>query len=239
MIKKCLFIAAIGALTAQAAYSQKKSPARPAPAGPKMVTKLDSVSYIIGNDLAVMLKSQGLDSLNMKLLFKAMEDNYAKKKPILSPEQSTAVVGQYIQSLKDEKGKKNKAAGEAFLAKNKTKPGVTTLPSGLQYQVLTAGTGPKPSENDRVKVHYHGTLIDGTVFDSSVERGEPLTIGVSGVIRGWTEALLLMPVGSKWRLFIPSDLGYGERQAGQKISPNSVLIFDVELLNIEAGTPAQ
>jgi FKBP-type peptidyl-prolyl cis-trans isomerase FklB len=190
------------------------------------------VSYTIGNDLGQMLKGQGLDSLNLKMLFKAIEDHYTGKPPALAAEQGTTLVRDYILN-------KNKVEGERYLAKNKVKAGVKTLPSGLQYQVLKAGNGPKPTENDKVKVHYHGMLTDGTTFDSSIDRGEPLTIPVTGVIKGWTEALLLMPVGSKWKLFVPSQLAYGERSAGAKIKPNSVLVFDVELLEIEPGAPAQ
>ncbi|MFV0417372.1 MAG: FKBP-type peptidyl-prolyl cis-trans isomerase [Dysgonomonas sp.] len=126
----------------------------------------------------------------------------------------------------------NLKTGQEFLATNKEKPGVTTLPSGLQYEIIKEGNGAKPKATDRVECHYHGTLIDGTVFDSSVEKGKPATFNVSGVIKGWTEALQLMPVGSKWKLFIPSNLAYGERGAGQSIEPNSTLIFEVEILNI-------
>lgn len=234
IIRKCLFISAMSVLALQTAYSQKKKPAAPVSI---IKTPLDSVSYAIGNDLAQMLKGQGLDSLNLKLLFTAIQDQYAGKKPALSADEGTATVSRHIQKVKGEKAAKNKAVGEKFLAQNKTKPGVVTLPSGLQYQVLTAGTGPKPVLTDKVKVHYHGMLIDGSPFDSSVERGEPLVLGVSGVIKGWTEALQLMPVGSKWKLFIPSDLAYGDRQAGAKITPGSTLVFDVELLGIEPATP--
>ena len=127
---------------------------------------------------------------------------------------------------------RNRAEGEAFLAENKKKSGVVVLPSGLQYEVLTEGKGKKPAATDRVQCHYHGTLINGEVFDSSIERGEPAVFGVSQVIPGWVEALQLMPEGSKWRLFIPSDLAYGENGAGGKIAPNSTLIFDVELLKV-------
>ena len=130
-------------------------------------------------------------------------------------------------------GDANKKEGEAFLAANKGKDGVVTLPSGLQYKILTAGTGPKPTASDSVVCNYRGTLINGTEFDSSYKRGQPATFPVTGVIKGWTEALQLMPVGSKWQLFIPSDLAYGERGAGADIGPNSTLIFEVELLSIE------
>ena len=131
-------------------------------------------------------------------------------------------------------GLANKKEGEEFLAANKSKEGVVTLPSGLQYKVLKEGTGPKPSATDSVACNYRGTLINGTEFDSSYKRGQPATFAVNGVIKGWTEALQLMPVGSKWQLFIPADLAYGERGAGADIGPNSTLIFEVELLSIQA-----
>ncbi|MBU2636230.1 MAG: FKBP-type peptidyl-prolyl cis-trans isomerase, partial [Bacteroidetes bacterium] len=127
---------------------------------------------------------------------------------------------------------KNKIEGEAFLAENKKDKDVITLPSGLQYKIITAGTGPKPKSTETVAVHYSGTLIDGTEFDSSFKRGEPATFPVTGVIKGWVEALQLMPVGSKWKLFIPTDLAYGERGAGGVIGPNATLIFEIELLSI-------
>jgi FKBP-type peptidyl-prolyl cis-trans isomerase FklB len=136
-------------------------------------------------------------------------------------------------------GDKNKREGETFLVGNKTKEGVTTRPSGLQYQVLRSGTGASPKATDTVKVHYEGTLLDGKVFDSSIKRNEPAVFPVNGVIAGWTEAMQLMRVGDKWRLFIPSELAYGARGAGDLIGPNAVLIFDVELLDIVAPPPAR
>lgn len=141
-------------------------------------------------------------------------------------------ISDHLQKLKAEKTQANKNAGVAFLAENKTKEGVVELPSGLQYQVIIEGSGAKPAINNKVKCHYHGTLIDGTVFDSSVQRGTPIDFPVSGVIKGWVEALQLMPVGSKWKLFIPSHLAYGDNQVGPKIGPGCTLIFDVELLAI-------
>ncbi|WP_240646628.1 FKBP-type peptidyl-prolyl cis-trans isomerase [Chitinophaga rhizosphaerae] len=134
--------------------------------------------------------------------------------------------------MKNEKSAANLKAGQDFLAANKEKPGVTALPSGLQYEILTEGTGPKPSASSKVTCHYHGTLIDGTVFDSSVQRGQPATFPLNMVIKGWTEGLQLMPQGSKWRFFIPADLAYGDRQVSAQIGANSTLIFDVELLGI-------
>jgi FKBP-type peptidyl-prolyl cis-trans isomerase FklB len=135
-------------------------------------------------------------------------------------------------NMKNEKAEVNLKAGQDFLEANKTKPGVISLPSGLQYEVITEGTGPKPSASNKVTCHYHGTLIDGTVFDSSVKRGQPASFPLNMVIAGWTEGLQLMSVGSKWRFFIPANLGYGDRQVSAQIGPNSTLIFDVELLGI-------
>lgn len=141
-------------------------------------------------------------------------------------------VSDRLAQLNQEKSEANLKAGEAFMAQNRTRPGVVETPSGLQYEVITEGTGPKPSATSKVTCHYHGTLIDGTIFDSSVQRGQPATFPLNMVIKGWTEALQLMPTGSKWRLFLPPNLAYGERQTGSYIGPNSTLIFDVELISI-------
>ena len=153
-------------------------------------------------------------------------------KQLLTEEQINSCIMDYMQVAKKEKATPNKKAGQAFLAENAKKPGVVTTASGLQYTIVTEGSGEKPSATDQVKVHYHGTLLDGTIFDSSVQRGEPIVLGVGNVIAGWTEALQLMPVGSKWKLFIPSELAYGDNQAGPSIGPGSTLIFDVELSEI-------
>ena len=136
-------------------------------------------------------------------------------------------------NMKNEKAATNLKAGQEFLEKNKEKPGIVSLPSGLQYEVITQGDGPKPTAQNKVTCHYHGTLIDGTVFDSSVKRGQPATFPLNAVIKGWTEGVQLMPLGSKWRFFIPPQLGYGDRQVSAQIGPNSTLIFEVELLGIQ------
>ncbi|SFW51025.1 FKBP-type peptidyl-prolyl cis-trans isomerase [Chitinophaga sancti] len=237
MIRKALLLGALGVISLNG-FAQKKSKKNKdkeqtvVPAAPLLQTKIDTVSYGLGQDIGNTLKTQGLDSLNLNVLKHAIEDAL-KDTTLLAKETANMSISNYLQQIKAEKMQKNKEAGEKFLAENKTKPGVVALPSGLQYQILKEGDGPKPTAADKVKTHYHGTLIDGTVFDSSVERGQPISFPVGGVIKGWTEALQLMPVGSKWRLFIPSELAYGERQAGPKIGPNSALIFDVELLGIE------
>jgi len=207
-------------------------------------THQQQVSYIIGRDLARNFAQQGLE-LDVDTLAAALKEGLAGQPSRLSPEQMQAAMQQLQEQLggdPDDDGDNqnssnpntmnNKAEGEAFLTENAQKPGITTLPSGLQYEVLTQGTGPKPTPRSSVTTHYHGTLINGTVFDSSYQRGEPATFGVNQVIAGWTEALQLMAEGSKYRLYIPSELAYGKRGAGRDIGPDSALIFDVELLKV-------
>jgi len=178
--------------------------------------------------------------VNPDMLVQGMKDAMGGGKMLLTEDEARAAVMEMqkqVQSQMQEKakvlGEANKKEGDAFLAANKSKEGVTTLPSGLQYKVITNGTGPKPKADDTVVCNYKGTLIDGKEFDSSYKRGEPATFAVNGVIKGWTEALQLMPVGSKWQLFVPPDLAYGDRGAGADIGPNATLIFDVELMSIE------
>jgi FKBP-type peptidyl-prolyl cis-trans isomerase FklB len=199
-------------------------------------TDNDSISYAIGVSLASFYKQQNISNINTAILVRAVRD-VDNSKPLLNEQQCQSTLMAYVQKQQAEKALGNKKLGLEFLAANSKKPGVVTLPSGLQYQIIKEGAGPKPKLTDVVKVHYHGTLIDGKVFDSSVERGQPIQLNVNGVIPGWTEALQLMPVGSKWKLFIPSDLAYGDRQAGQMIAPGSTLVFDVELLDIVNQTP--
>jgi FKBP-type peptidyl-prolyl cis-trans isomerase FklB len=208
----------------------KKKPAVPA-APALMKTGADSLSYALGFHIANLLKQQGIQSVNTLFFTRAINDVLKNGTVQINEQQCQTLIMGYIQKMNDEKSGPNKKAGEAFLADNKTKPGVVSLPSGLQYLVLKEGTGPKPQATDKVRCHYHGTLTDGTVFDSSVQRGKPADFPVNRVIPGWTEALQLMPVGSKWRLFIPSNLGYGDQAAGA-IPPGSTLIFEVELLEI-------
>jgi FKBP-type peptidyl-prolyl cis-trans isomerase FklB len=196
----------------------------------------DKISYIVGMDIGNNLKKQSI-SVNPKILAKGIEDALAGTKSLLTEQevQETMLAFRKEMTAKQaEIAKKNKTEGEAFLAENKKKEGVKTLPSGLQYKVIKAGTGKKPKSNDTVTVHYRGTLIDGTEFDSSYKRGQPATFQVGGVIPGWTEALQLMEQGAKWQLFIPSNLAYGERgAAGGLIGPNATLIFEVELVSIQ------
>jgi FKBP-type peptidyl-prolyl cis-trans isomerase FklB len=192
----------------------------------------DSLSYSIGLSVANFYKQQNITDINTAIVTRAINDVNKKNKLLLDEQQANQCIVGYMQKSKAEKSTGNKKIGETFLAANKSKPGVISLASGLQYSVIKEGSGPKPSLTDKVKVHYHGTLIDGRVFDSSIERGEPIELSVNGVIPGWTEALQLMPVGSKWKLFIPSNLAYGDQQAGPLIAPGSTLVFDVELLDI-------
>lgn len=202
-------------------------------------SELDSVAYGIGLSIAGSLKMQGVGNIDTKVLHRAIQDELSGAQTIITQDQANQVLMSYFGKKEDSlraaesaKSEPTRIAGENFLAENKKKEGVVTTSSGLQYQILKAGEGAKPGQSDQVKVHYHGTLIDGTVFDSSVERGEPIDLSVGGVISGWTEALQLMPVGSKWKLFIPYQLAYGERAAGPKIPAKSALIFEVELLEI-------
>jgi FKBP-type peptidyl-prolyl cis-trans isomerase FklB len=206
-------------------------------------TNQQQVSYIIGRDLARNFAQQGLE-LDIDTLAAALKEGLSGEPSRLSQEQMQTAMQQLQEQLgggmeeddddatQNPNAMNNKAEGEAFLAENAQKPGITTLPSGLQYEVLTEGTGPKPTLRSSVTTHYHGTLINGNVFDSSYQRGQPATFPVNGVIAGWTEALQLMPEGSKYRLYIPSDLAYGKRGAGRDIGPDSALIFDVELLKV-------
>lgn len=196
-------------------------------------TALDSVSYALGVSIATNLKAQGMESLNVDMLGKAFTDVLKGNALMVSPEKAEGVLSEYFGKLQAEKAEKNKLAGIKFLEDNKKKPGVVTLPSGLQYSVLKEGAGEIPKETDKVTTHYHGTLMDGTVFDSSVDRGQPASFPVNGVIKGWVEALQLMKTGSKWRLVVPSELAYGERGAGAKIGPGATLVFEVELISID------
>ncbi|WP_205503176.1 FKBP-type peptidyl-prolyl cis-trans isomerase [Rufibacter psychrotolerans] len=198
------------------------------------------ISYIIGRDMAANFQKQGIDIEPEALLFGLQEAIAGNPSKLSQDEVQSAMMQLQLQMQEKQQatagaaGEQNKKEGEAFLAENKGKEGVNTLPSGLQYQVLESGSGKTPTKSSHVTTHYHGTLINGTVFDSSYERGEPATFPVNGVISGWTEALQLMKEGDKWRLFIPSNLAYGARGAGADIGPNATLIFDVELLKVNS-----
>lgn len=195
-------------------------------------TEMEKVSYSLGINVAKSVKSQGLESIDADAVAQAFKDVFEGKTLQISEEEANLVLNDYFKKMADKKKELNVAAGQAFLAENAKREAVITTSSGLQYEVLTEGSGDSPKETDKVTVHYHGTLIDGTVFDSSVERGEPASFPVNGVIPGWVEALQLMKPGDKFKLFIPSNLAYGERGAGGSIGPNSTLIFEVELISI-------
>jgi len=209
----------------------------------------DKVSYALGMNIAAglgaNLKRQNVE-VNRDVLVQAIKDGLSGGKTLMTEAEAQNTLRQFMSELQakqeqkmKEAGENNKKEGEAFLAANKSKPGVVTLPDGLQYKIVKEGTGPKPAPTDTVTVNYRGTLINGTEFDSSYKRGEPATFPVGGVIKGWTEALQLMPVGSKWELYIPPDLAYGARGAGADIGPNATLLFEVELLSIKGKEEPQ
>jgi FKBP-type peptidyl-prolyl cis-trans isomerase len=216
----------------------KRAPAKAAPL--TLTTQKEKASYALGMNFGTGLRKQSID-VDPAILARGLRDSFANGKTLLTEDEARAVLTQLQsevrkkqQELAQVAGEANKKQGVAFLEANKTKEGVVTLPSGLQYKVLQEGTGPKPAATDMVVCNYRGTLVDNTEFDSSYKRGQPATFPVTGVIKGWTEALQLMPVGSKWQLVVPPELGYGERGApGGQIGPNATLIFEVELLSIQ------
>jgi FKBP-type peptidyl-prolyl cis-trans isomerase len=239
--------AAPAAATPQAATTakapvKKTAPAAKSAAPAPLKTRKEKFSYALGMDIGTQvggsLKKQSVE-VDWNLTSEGLKDAMSGGKTRLTQEEAKAVLDEVQAEVRKEQQEKmqqaaatNKAEGENFLAANKAKEGVVTLPSGLEYKILKAGDGPKPAASDQVVCNYRGTLINGTEFDSSYKRGQPATFGVGQVIKGWTEALQLMPVGSKWQLFIPANLAYAERGAGGEIGPNSTLIFEVELLSI-------
>jgi FKBP-type peptidyl-prolyl cis-trans isomerase FklB len=208
--------------------------------GPPLTTDKQKQSYALGMNIGRGLSRQGVD-VDPATVARGLRDTLGGAKPLLTDAEAEAALGQLqaaVHAKQDAEAQKigdaNMKEGQEFLAANKTKDGVVALPSGLQYKILTPGTGPKPTAADTVVCNYRGTFINGTEFDSSYKRGQPATFPVGGVIKGWTEALQLMPVGSKWQLFIPPDLAYGTRGAGGAIGPNATLIFEVELISIQS-----
>jgi len=200
-----------------------------------MENEIDKVSYSLGADFGARIKDGGMDSLNLDAFRAGLDDSFYGDSLKIPTEESQQLINGYFSKIQQEKmgkeGEQNAQIGKQFLEENAAKEGVLTLPSGIQYKVITAAEGPKPGPTDNVTVHYTGTLINGTVFDSSVKRGEPASFPLDGVIRGWTESLQLMSAGAKWMLYIPSDMAYGP-SGNQGIGPNETLMFEVELLSI-------
>ncbi|MFN0050019.1 MAG: FKBP-type peptidyl-prolyl cis-trans isomerase [Cytophagales bacterium] len=201
---------------------------------PMLKTKADQFSYAIGLNIAQGIKQQGLgDSISVAVLSQALNDVLKNQPLLLKSEEAQEIIQTYFAAQQSKAGDKNVEEGKKFLAENAKKPGIKITASGLQYEVIKEGTGAYPKDTNQVKVHYHGTLINGEVFDSSIERNQPATFGVNQVIKGWVEGLQLMKVGSEYKFYIPSELAYGSSGAGQKIGPNTALIFLVQLLAIE------
>lgn len=198
-----------------------------------MTEEINAAGYCVGMSVAESLMQQDLNGINPSDIAEGIADVFNQKDLRFTPEEANGIIQMYLQRVNEEKFSGFRTEGENFLKENGTKEGIHTTASGLQYEVITAGNGKTPSEDDTVQVHYHGTLIDGSVFDSSIERNDPATFGVKQVIKGWTEALQLMPEGSKYRLFIPQDLAYGAHpHPGGPIKPFMTLIFEVELLKV-------
>lgn len=229
-MKKVILIFTVAIFTMTACHSQDKTKVT---STKSMENNKDSVSYGLGLLIAKNLKSQGIDALNYEKFIEGMKATMSGEKPLISEQEANGYINEYIQSLAAVKSAKNIEAGKKYLAENGKKKGVTTTASGLQYEVIKKGTGAKPKDvNTNVTAHYHGTLIDGTVFDSSVDRNQPFVTNVGQVIKAWQEALLMMEVGTKLRIVCPPEIAYGERGAGGAIGPNSVLIFEMELISI-------
>lgn len=251
-MKQLIFCAAAAVLMVGSATAQKKpaTPAKPSTqAKPGFKSGNDSLSYAIGVNLANNFKQQGLEGVNLNVMKQAMEDVFKKRIQLMDDQTCNNTLQQKLQEAAAKKQKQQaeeaaakagpeKAKGRAFMDKNRTRDGVVSLPNGLQYEVINPGVpnGPKPGLSDTVVVHYVGTLIDGREFDSSVKRGQPAEFTPTGVIRGWTEILQLMPKGAKWKVYIPSELGYGDRGAGQMIGPGATLIFEIDLIDIKPAT---
>ena len=199
----------------------------------KLTNRIDPVSYAIGMSIGGDLNKSSLEDVNLDVMMKAMKAGMHKDSLLFTPQQAGSVIQSYMMEARKKKGDEALAKEKKWMEENGKKPGVITLPDGLQYTIMKEGTGPKPTLSDTVVVHYHGTFINGEIFDSSVNRGEPATFTLTRVIQAWTEALQMMPVGSKWKLYVPSPLAYGEQGYGGKIEPNTTLIFEVELLAIK------
>lgn len=232
-MKKTIFLGALAAVLGMSACDNNSGSSNSKQSSENMSDMKDSLSYSFGVSIGNNLKENQIDNVNPEMLAKGIADVYSDQGPNISIEESQQIIQAYYEGKEAAKSGENANRGKAFLEENATREGVNVTGSGLQYEVLTEGSGESPAITDKVTVHYSGTLIDGTVFDSSYERGEPASFPVNGVIPGWVEALQLMKVGSKWKLFIPSELAYGPRGAGRMIGPNETLVFEVELLSID------
>jgi len=223
-MKKLMLFFAILSIVAHSAISQKGKV--------ELKNEIDTVSYSMGVAIGNSLKQAGFDQFNDKVFYQAITEVMNGKETVIKAEATNNIIQSYMMKMQGQKSSKNLIIGKKFLEDNKKDTSVKILPSGLQYKILKQGQGDSPTVNDKVTCHYHGTLINGKVFDSSVQRGQPAQFAVNGVIRGWTEALQLMKPGAKWKLFIPAELAYGEQNI-PGIEPNSVLIFEVELISVD------
>ncbi|WP_169337673.1 FKBP-type peptidyl-prolyl cis-trans isomerase [Segetibacter koreensis] len=226
-------------LHAQTKTGKTVTKTKTATTGAALKSNTDSVSYAFGISLGQYMKSQGIKTLNYSMLNKAIDQTIKDQPTLMNMDQANQIMGKLAETKAKKVAEVEKEKGREFLVKNKARKEVVETPSGLQYEILVKGTGPVPKKEDTVTAHYIGSLLSGKEFDNSYKRGEPLSIPVSGVIPGWTEALTMMPVGSKWKLYIPSSIGYGDYGAGQEIPGGSTLVFEVELLGIGSNKPKQ
>ncbi len=247
-MQKTMFLSAALALGLSAAAQTVKKPVKPgpkpavkatpkptqAPASFKLATGMDSLSYAIGLNVGSNLKAQGVENFSYEAMNEGMRDAVAAvKKPLLDEQTASMTIQQKLQEYAGKKINVQKEEGKKFLAENKNQPGITELPNGIQYKIIKQGNGIKPALEDTIKVHYKGTTIDGKVFDDSYSRGEPIEFPLGNLVEGWKQTLPLMPVGSKWQIFLPSDYGYGDRGAGANIPGGATLIFELELLDVK------
>jgi FKBP-type peptidyl-prolyl cis-trans isomerase FklB len=221
--------------TKPATTTPKSSSTKPVAASPKPLLKngLDSLSYAIGISIGNNMRMQGVETINYITLNKGISDALKEKTPLMDENTCNMTIQQKLQEFMSKKSSAVKEEGRKFLENNKNQPGVVVLPNGIQYKIITQGNGIKPTIEDTIKVHYKGTTIDGNIFDDSYSRGEPIEFPLGGLIEGWKQALVLMPVGSKWQLFIPSEFAYGDRGAGGSIPGGATLIFELELLDVK------
>ncbi len=210
-----------------------KPPVKPVASKPALKNSIDSLSYAIGMNIGANMKMQGIDSISAAALNKGIADAMKGNKPIMDESTCNMTIQQKLQEFMMKKVNVQKEEGRKFLEENKKQPGVVTLPNGIQYKIINQGGGVKPTLEDTIKVHYKGTTVDGNVFDDSYSRGEPIEFPLGGLIEGWKQTLVLMPVGSKWQIFLPSDFGYGDRGAGANIPGGAALIFELELLDVK------